>query len=188
MLLSRHDNNQKFFTSCPATNKMTVSKSPGTPDTLASNVLEKILDNITTANQKTGHDLEYNSRPVRDRTETDSGKDSSSISDSLKTDDDSIKDQSELEDDINVQDEVGNVCFMENWKMERQFDKAIEGLRKLKDEPVSLTSKAPRKQNPPEESHSDDNETFVISPFSENQTYTIKVFNIFLAFESKSFC
>ena len=77
---------------------------------------------------------------------------------------------------------------LENWKMERQFDKAIEGLRKLKDEPVSvvsLTSKGLRKQKPSlptEESQSDDNETFVISPFSENQTYTIKVKNIFLIF------
>ena len=106
--------------------------------------------------------------------ETDSGKDSSSISDSLKNDDDSVKDHSELEDDINdpSTDSVGDVCFMENWKMERQFGKAIEGLRKLKDEPVSLTPKPLC-----EDSLSDENETFVISPnFSENQTYTIKVF------------
>ena len=63
--------------------------------------------------------------------------------------------------------------------MERQFDKAIEGLRKLKEEPVSLQQRAliePQntKIRQTEDSLSD-NDTFIISPFSENQTYTIKV-------------
>ena len=67
---------------------------------------------------------------------------------------------------------------MENWKMERQFDKAIEGLRKLKEEPVSLQQRALEPQNTKIRQTEDslsDNDTFIISPFSENQTYTIKV-------------
>ena len=141
-------------------NIMLNTTSSSSPDTLAHNVLDKILDKITVI-----------------REETDSGKDSSSISDSIKNDDDSERGQSDLDEDVENSDEVGDVCFIKNWKMERQFDKAIEGLRKLKEEPVNLTRETSRKLVNNEETTSDENETFVISPFSENQTYTIKVMN-----------
>ena len=162
MLLSRQNIKYSDHHQCAQSvnNIMLNTTSSSSPHTLAHNVLDKILDKITVI-----------------REETDSGKDSSSISDSIKNDDDSERGQSDLDEDVENSDEVGDVCFMENWKMERQFDKAIEGLRKLKEEPVNLTRETSRKLVNNEETTSDENETFVISPFSENQTYTIKVMN-----------
>ena len=152
----------------------TSSASPrgvsGSPVVMAAIVLDRILDQVT------GIKVTDIEKSLASSEEGDSGKDSSSISDS-RLEDDSVHDQSDLEDDddgLEKSDEAGDICFMEHWKMERQFDKAIDGLKRLKDEPVTLAQRAMLRQ--PEESTSSDieNETFVISPFSENQTYTIK--------------
>ena len=152
----------------------TSSASPrnvsGSPVIMASIVLDKILDQVT------GHRHTDTEKSLASSEECDSGKDSSTISDS-RLEEDSVHDQSDLEEDevgLERSDEVGDICFMENWKMERQFDKAIDGLKRLKEEPVTLAQRAMLRHS--EESNSSDieNETFVISPFSENQTYTIK--------------
>ena len=144
-------------------------ESVATPLKMAMVVIDSIVNDVIKAHCD---ESKYSEK------DSDSGKDSINVSDSK--DDDSVTDQSDLDDmfEDNTNNSTDDVCFMENWKMERQFDKAIEGLRKLKDEPVKLNKKSqPFVTNKPasEESFSDDNETFVISPFSENQTYTIKV-------------
>ena len=152
----------------------TSSASPrsvtGSPVIMAAIVLDRILDQVT------GHRKTDMEKSLASSEECDSGKDSSTISDS-RLEEDSVHDQSDLEEDedgLKRSDEVDDICFMENWKMERQFDKAIDGLKRLKEEPVTLAQKAMLRHS--EESNSSDieNETFVISPFSENQTYTIK--------------
>ena len=143
---------------------------PGSPAVMAAIVLDRILDQVTGTRLS---DMEK-SLPSSEE-EGDSGKDSSTISDS-KLEEDSVHDQSDLEeDDVGLQrsDEVGDICFMENWKMERQFDKAIDGLKRLKEEPVTLAQRAMLRHAEESTSSDVENETFVISPFSENQTYTI---------------
>ena len=139
------------------------------PVVMAAIVLDRILDQVT------GPRLTEMEKSLASSEECDSGKDSSTISDS-KLEEDSVHDQSDLEeDDIGLErsDDVGDICFMENWKMERQFDKAIDGLKRLKDEPVTLQT-ALQKNSEEFTSPDVDNDTFVISPFSENQTYTVK--------------
>ena len=122
------------------------------PTTLATSLIDNLIDLVT------------------EEEDVDSGKDSSNITDS-KSEDDSIRD-SDLDDVSNDGDNeekaAEDISFIENWKIERQFDKAIEGLKQLKGEPVSL--KAPVEWS---EEQGSDQETFVISPFSDNQTYTI---------------
>ena len=96
------------------------------PNSMVTNVIDKILDQITTVQSDQtscviqGEILEKECFEVLD---VDSGKDSSNISDSKEDDeDDSVNDQSEIRDE--VVDDVQDVCFMENWKIERQFDRA----------------------------------------------------------------
>ena len=149
------------------------------PNSLVNNVIDKILDQITTI-QKSSSDYtnfviqdDLKEKESSEALDVDSGKDSSNISESKEEDEeDSVNDQSEICDE--VVDDVQDVCFMENWKIERQFDKAIEGLKKIKDEPVTLNPKTQLKPPTTLEDCLSDNETFVISPCSENQTYTIK--------------
>ena len=137
----------------------------GTPTVVAARMLELVLDSVT-------------------QEEADSGKEESNISESRHEDTDSVLGQPELEDeeasDCDEAEagagggEAAEVCFLENWKMARQFDKAIAGLRQLKEEPVAVTITAKTSASAARcEDQQSDNETFVISPFSENQTYTI---------------
>ena len=153
----------------------------GSPVVMAAIVLDRILDQVTglrvTDIEKSPEKKMLLDCDTGSSEEGDSGKDSSTISDS-RLEEDSVHDQSDLEDDdvgLVRSDEAGDICFMEHWKMERQFDKAIDGLKRLKDEPVNLAQRAMLLRQPEESTSSDiENETFVISPFSENQTYTIK--------------
>ena len=133
------------------------------PTTLATDLIDNLINNLVTT--------EDQAKVSEEEEDVDSGKDSSNITDS-KTEDDSIPSSSDLDDDNEAPDEktAEDISFLENWKMERQFDLAIQGLKKLKGEPVKLTKK-PVSQ-PCEETCSD-NDTFVISPFSDNQTYTL---------------
>ena len=137
----------------PDSDEAYLSSPTISPNTLATSLIDNLIDLVT------------------EEEDVDSGKDSSNITDS-KSEDDSIRD-SELDDVSNDGDNEENtaqdISFIENWKIERQFDKAIEGLKQLKGEPVSLK---PAVIDWCEEVGSDQ-ETFVISPFSENQTYTI---------------
>ena len=151
VLLSQHES----FTS---------SHNMSSPTTLATDLIDNLINNLVMENQ---------AKVSEEEEDVDSGKDSSNITDS-KTEDDSIPSSSDLDDDNESPDQnpAEDISFLENWKMERQFDKAIQGLKKLKGEPVKLTKK-PFSQ-PCEETCSD-NDTFVISPFSDNQTYTLKV-------------
>ena len=137
----------------------------GTPTVVAARMLDLVLDSVT-------------------QEEADSGKEESNISESRHEDTDSVLGQPELEDEeaTDCDDaeaaagggEAAEVCFLENWKMARQFDKAIAGLRQLKEEPVAVTITAKTSASAARgEDQQSDNETFVISPFSENQTYTI---------------
>ena len=137
----------------------------GTPSVVAARMLELVLDSVT-------------------QEEADSGKEESNISESRHEDTDSALGQPELEDEEATDcdeaeagaggGEAAEVCFLENWKMARQFDKAIAGLRQLKEEPVAVTITAKTSASAARgEDQQSDNETFVISPFSENQTYTI---------------
>ena len=132
------------------------------PTTLATDLIDNLINNLVT---------EDPAKISEEEEDVDSGKDSSNITDS-KTEDDSIPSSSDLEEDNEApeQSPAEDISFLENWKMERQFDKAIQGLKKLKGEPVKLTKKA--FSQPCEETCSD-NDTFVISPFSDNQTYTL---------------
>ena len=132
------------------------------PTTLATDLIDNLINNLVT---------EDPAKISEEEEDVDSGKDSSNITDS-KTEDDSIPSSSDLEEDNEApeQSPAEDISFLENWKMERQFDKAIQGLKKLKGEPVKLTKK-PFSQ-PCEETCSDA-DTFVISPFSDNQTYTL---------------
>ena len=62
---------------------------------------------------------------------------------------------------------------MEDWKMNRTFDKAIEGLRKLKEDPIVLVTKTPpleeeMKLQKRQISDYEDDDTYVISPFSDS--------------------
>ena len=136
----------------------------GTPTVVAARMLDLVLDSVT-------------------QEEADSGKEESNISESRHEDTDSVLGQPELEDEeatdcYNAEaaaggGEAAEVCFLENWKMARQFDKAIAGLRQLKEEPVAVTITAKTSASAARGEDQSDNETFVISPFSENQTYTI---------------
>ena len=136
----------------------------GTPTVVAARMLELVLDSVT-------------------QEEADSGKEESNISESRHEDTDSVLGQPELEDEEATDcdeaeagaggGEAAEVCFLENWKMARQFDKAIAGLRQLKEEPVAVTITAKTSASTARGEEQSDNETFVISPFSENQTYTI---------------
>ena len=136
----------------------------GTPSVVAAGMLELVLDSVT-------------------QEEADSGKEESNISESRHEDTDSVLGQPELEDEEATDcdeaeagaggGEAAEVCFLENWKMARQFDKAIAGLRQLKEEPVAVTITAKTSASAARGEEQSDNETFVISPFSENQTYTI---------------
>ena len=137
----------------------------GTPSVVAARMLDLVLDSVT-------------------QEEADSGKEESHISESRHEDTDSVLGQPELEDEEATDcdeaeagaggGEAAEVCFLENWKMARQFDKAIAGLRQLKEEPVAVTITAKTGASAARgEDQQSDNETFVISPFSENQTYTI---------------
>ena len=136
----------------------------GTPTVVAARMLDLVLDSVT-------------------QEEADSGKEESNISESRHEDTDSVLGQPELEDEeaTDCDDaeagagggEAAEVCFLENWKMARQFDKAIAGLRQLKEEPVAVTITAKTSASAARGEDQSDNETFVISPFSENQTYTI---------------
>ena len=132
------------------------------PTILATDLIDNLISNLV---------MEDQAKVSEEEEDVDSGKDSSNITDS-KTEDDSIPSSSDLDDDNESPDQnpAEDISFLENWKMERQFDKAIQGLKKLKGEPVQLTQK-PFSQ-PCEETCSD-NDTFVISPFSDNQTYTL---------------
>ena len=144
------------------------SLSPGSPAAMAALVLDKILEQVTGI-------YDTHVEKLLAAEEVDSGKDST-ISES-KLDEDSVHDQSDLEEDdggLETTDEMAGICFMENWKMERQFDKAIVGLKRLKEEPVTLGQKAILRHTEDLAFSDMENETFVISPFSENQTYTIK--------------
>ena len=102
----------------------------GTPSVVAARMLDLVLDSVT-------------------QEEADSGKEESNISESRHEDTDSVLGQPELEDEEATDcdeaeagaggGEAAEVCFLENWKMARQFDKAIAGLRQLKEEPVAGT-------------------------------------------------
>ena len=126
------------------------------PNSLATSLIDNLIHLVT--GDKQG---------IQEEEDVDSGKDSSNITDS-KSEDGSLQDSSDLDEVSNDGEEeqgtAADISFIENWKMERQFDKAIEGLKKLKGEPVTLKYC---------EDTVSDNETFVISPFSENQTYTV---------------
>ena len=126
------------------------------PNSLATSLIDNLIHLVTGDKQA-----------IQEEEDVDSGKDSSNITDS-KSEDGSLQDSSDLDEVSNDGDEeqgtAADISFIENWKMERQFDKAIEGLKKLKGEPVTLKYC---------EDTVSDNETFVISPFSENQTYTV---------------
>ena len=144
------------------------------PTTLATDLIDNLISNLV---------MEDQAKVSEEEEDVDSGKDSSNITDS-KTENDSIPSSSDLDDDNEAPDQntAEDVSFLENWKMERQFDKAIQGLKKLKGEPVQLT------QKPLSEETCSDNDTFVISPFSDNQTYTlVKVrFNMEINIEMKT--
>ena len=126
------------------------------PNSLATSLIDNLIHLVT-----------GDKRGIQEEEDVDSGKDSSNITDS-KSEDGSLQDSSDLDEVSNdgevEQGTAADISFIENWKMERQFDKAIEGLKKLKGEPVTLKYC---------EDTVSDNETFVISPFSENQTYTV---------------
>ena len=62
---------------------------------------------------------------------------------------------------------------IEEWRMNRTFDKAIEGLRKLKDDPFQINPGTPPLIQERKESvyqNEDDDDTYIISPFSETDT------------------
>ena len=162
-LFARHEN----FTTTSSRN-MDSDEALSSPTTLATDLIDNLINLVTEDQAKISEEEE----------DVDSGKDSSNITDS-KTEDDSIPSSSDLDEDNEAPDQnpAEDVSFLENWKMERQFDKAIQGLKKLKGEPVKLTEK-PFSQ-PCEETCSD-NDTFVISPFSDNQTYTLLKVSFYL--------
>ena len=62
---------------------------------------------------------------------------------------------------------------IEEWRMNRTFDKAIEGLRKLKNDPIQIDPRTPPPTHERRErgcQSEDDDDTYIISPFSETDT------------------
>ena len=81
----------------------------------------------------------------------------------------------ELDSRSNV---VSGSFSIEEWRMNRTFDKAIEGLRKLKDDPIQINPGTPPPPVQDKKDHGrqsgyqneDDDDTYIISPFSETDT------------------
>ena len=68
--------------------------------------------------------------------------------------------------------EVVGGFSIEDWRMSRTFDKAIEGLRKLKEDPIQISpGTSPLIQDPVYQKEEDD-DTYIISPFSECDSLT----------------
>ena len=80
----------------------------------------------------------------------------------------------ELDSGSNV---VSSSFSIEEWRMNRTFDKAIEGLRKLKDDPIQINPGTPPPIQDRKEQgrrtvyqNEDDDDTYIISPFSETDS------------------
>ena len=80
--------------------------------------------------------------------------------------------KTKIREDFRSEAVIGGFSI-EDWRMSRTFDKAIEGLRKLKEDPIQISpGTSPLIQDPRLNQKEEDDDTYIISPFSECDSLT----------------